>query len=73
MSLNHSCPGELLERFARDPDPELRLNAALTPSTPPASLELLLRDPDTRVSMFAAEHHSMPRHIKAMWQLAHDT
>jgi hypothetical protein len=25
------------------------------------------------VSMFAAEHHSMPRHIKAMWQLAHDT
>jgi hypothetical protein len=40
---------------------------------PPDVLEGLLRDPDPEIAQRASQNPNLPRHLQAMWQLAHGT
>jgi hypothetical protein len=62
----------MLERLSGDPDLDVRAAVAEHPSCPLSALERLLRDESSAVQHAAAANPSVPRHILAMWQLAHD-
>ncbi|WP_144119121.1 hypothetical protein [Catellatospora sichuanensis] len=49
-----------LARFARDPDPSVRLLALLDPEVPPELVDRFVSDPDSQVTAAAAAHPRLP-------------
>jgi len=66
-----SCPADVLATLAADSDREVRFRVADNRNTPAEAVELLLSDDVPMIVMVAAEHQNLPKHLRALWQLAH--
>jgi len=68
---NPACPPDALDKASQQEGISLRVIVAKNPSCPVTTLERLLGDPLPVVSGAAAANPNLPRHVLAMWQLAH--
>jgi hypothetical protein len=60
VARNKTTPAEMLDRLARDPDPQVRWDVAITNRTPPTTLTLLAGDDDESVRARVARHRHTP-------------
>jgi hypothetical protein len=68
---NPATPPEALQSLSRDPNQWIRWTVTQRSDCPPELLQQMLEDTEIMVARAAAEHPALPRHIRAMWQLAH--
>jgi hypothetical protein len=67
---NPGCPLDVLRELSQSAD-AYRHSVAGNRSCPPELLERLLNDELPMVAAAAAKNPNLPRHLRALWQLAH--